>query len=111
MSGSELRLSDLKRNLKPIVDELLDSVSKNPEDIEYLIDYALKDILYPKKRTAKDRIVHNWKHALKSEVVDPEDVPFNSEFKNSHTVKVTDDRPCDTEASDNLIKVDFSPDK
>jgi len=55
--------------------------------------------------------VHNWKHALKSEVVDPEDVPFNSEFKNSHTVKVTDDRPCDTEASDNLIKVDFSPDK
>ena len=111
MSGSELRLSDLKRNFKPIVDELLDSVSKNPEDIEYLIDYALKDILYPKKRTAKDRIVNNWKHALKSEVVDPEDVPFNSEFKNSHTVKVTDDRPCDTEASDNLIKVDFSPDK
>ena len=104
MSGSELRLSDLKRNLKPIVDELLDSVSKKPEDIEYLIDYALKELLYPKKRTAKDRIIHNWKYALKSEVVDPEDV--------SHTVKkITDDRPCDTEPSDNLIKVDFSPDK
>ena len=104
MSGSELRLSDLKRNLKPIVDELLDSVSNKPEDIEYLIDYALKELLYPKKRTAKDRIIHNWKHALKSEVVDPEDV--------SHTVKtITDDRPCDTEPSDNLIKVDFSPDK
>ena len=111
MSGSELRLSDLKRNLKPIVDELLDSVSKNPEDIEYLIDYALKDILYPKKRTAMDRIVNNCKHALKSEVGDPEEVPLNSEFKNSHTAKVTADRPCDTEASDNLIKVDFSPDK
>ena len=57
MSGSELRLSDLKRNLKPIVDELLDSVSNKPEDIEYLIDYALKELLYPKKRTAKDRIM------------------------------------------------------
>ena len=33
MSGSELRLSDLKRNLKPIVDELLDSVTNKPEDI------------------------------------------------------------------------------
>ena len=98
MSGSELRLSDLKRNLKPIVDELLDSVSNKPEDIEYLIDYALKELLYPKKRTAKDRIIHNWKYHLKNEVVNPEDVP-------------TDDRPCDTEPSDNLIKVDFSPDK
>ena len=91
MSGSELRLSDLKRHLKPIVDELLDSVTKEPKDIEYLIDYALKDLLYPKKRTAKDRIIHNWKHALKSEV--------------------DDDRPCDTEPPNNLIKVDFSPDK
>jgi hypothetical protein len=81
MSGSELRLSDLKRHLKPIVDELLDRVTNKPEDVEYLIDYALKELLYPKKRTAKDRI---------------------------HT---TDDRPCDTEPSDNLIKVDFSPDK
>ena len=66
MSGSELRLSDLKRHLKPIVDELLDSITNKPEEIEYLIDYALKDLLYPKKRTAKDRIIHNWKHALKS---------------------------------------------
>jgi|TARA_Y100000114_G_scaffold102462_1_gene95626 hypothetical protein len=81
MSGSELRLSDLKRHLKPIVDELLDRVTNKPEDVEYLIDYALKELLYPKKRTAKDRI---------------------------HT---TDDRPCDTEPSDNLIKVDFTPDK
>jgi len=86
MSGSELRLSDLKRNLKPIVDELLDSVSKKPEDIEYLIDYALKELLYPKQRTAKDRIIK----------------PAKVE---------SDDRPCDTEPSDNLIKVDFSPDK
>tara|TARA_Y100001938_G_C7826099_1_gene299010 strand:+ start:64 stop:342 length:279 start_codon:yes stop_codon:yes gene_type:complete len=92
MSGSELRLSDLKRNLKPIVDELLDSVSKKPEDIEYLIDYALKELLYPKQRTAKDRIIHNWEHDLKSKAE-------------------SDDRPCDTEPSDNLIKVDFSPDK
>jgi len=86
MSGSELRLSDLKRNLKPIVDELLDSVSNKPEDIEYLIDYALKELLYPKQRTAKDRIIK------------PAEVE-------------SDDRPCDTEPSDNLIKVDFSPDK
>ena len=111
MSGSELRVSDLKKRLKPIVDELLECVSEHRPHIEYLIDYALKELLYPKKRTAKDRIIHNWKHNLKSEVVDPEDVPFESEFKNSHTVKITDDRPCDTEPSDNLIKVDFSPDK
>lgn len=94
MSGSELRVSDLKKRLKPIVDELLECVSEHRPHIEYLIDYALKELLYPKQRTAKDRIVHNWKYDLKSEVVDP-----------------TDDRPCDTEPSDNLIKVDFSPDK
>ena len=111
MSGSELRLSDLKRHLKPIVDELLNSITNKPEEIEYLIDYALKDLLYPKKRTAKDRIIHNWKHVLKSEVDDDQDVPFKSEFKNSHTVKITDDRPCDTEPPNNLIKVDFNPDK
>ena len=91
MSGSELRLSDLKRHLKPIVDELLDSVTNEPKEIEYLIDYALKDLLYPKKRTAKDRIIHDWKYALKSEV--------------------DDDLPCDTEPPNNLIKVDFNPDK
>ena len=33
MSGSELRLSDLKRHLKPIVDELLDSVTNEPKEI------------------------------------------------------------------------------
>ena len=98
MSGSELRVSDLKKRLKPIVDELLECVSEHRPHIEYLIDYALKELLYPKKRTAKDRIIHNWEYHLKNEVVSPEDVP-------------TDDRPCDTEPSDNLIKVDFSPDK
>ena len=108
MSGSELRLSDLKRNLKPIVDELLDSVTNKPEDIEYLIDYALKELLYPKKRTAKDRII---KPKVTSKVMDPKDVSFKSPFKNSYIVAITDDRPCDTEPSDNLIKVDFSPDK
>tara|TARA_B100000029_G_scaffold421352_1_gene427581 strand:- start:206 stop:535 length:330 start_codon:yes stop_codon:yes gene_type:complete len=107
----DLRVSDLKKRLKPIVDTIREHVSDNPDDVEYLIDYALKELLYPKKRTTKDRIIHNWKYDLKSEVVNPENVPFESQFKNSHTVKITDDRPCDTEPSDNLIKVDFSPDK
>tara|TARA_R100000353_G_scaffold29425_2_gene24348 strand:+ start:880 stop:1140 length:261 start_codon:yes stop_codon:yes gene_type:complete len=86
MSGSELRVSDLKKRLKPIVDELLECVSEHRPHIEYLIDYALKELLYPKQRTAKDRIIK------------PAEVE-------------SDDRPCDTEQSDNLIKVDFSPDK
>ncbi len=73
------RLSELKKSLKPIVDELKETTTTDLSEVEYLIDYALKELLYPPQRSAKDRI--------------------------------TDDRPCDTEPSDNLIKVDFSRDE
>jgi hypothetical protein len=42
-----------------------------------------------------------------SKVIDPKDVPFNSSFKNSHTIAIIDDRPCDTETPDNVVRVDF----
>jgi hypothetical protein len=107
----DLRVSDLKERLKPIVDTIKKYVSDNPDDVEYLIDYALKELLYPRKRLAKDRIIPKDFGRWESKVVDPKDVPFKSKFKNSEVVAVEDTRPCDTEPPSNLINVDFRPDE
>jgi len=107
----DLRVSDLKERLKPIVDTIKKYVSDNPDDVEYLIDYALKELLYPRKRSAKDRIIPKNFGRWESKVVDPKDVPFKSKFKNSEVVAVEDTRPCDTEPPSNLINVDFRPDE
>ena len=86
------------------VDDLSD------QEIGKLIDYAMYEILNPPKRSAKDRIISRDFGRWQSKVVDSKDVPFKSQFKNSHTVAITDDRPCDTEAPDNVVRVDFSND-
>ena len=83
------------------VDDLSD------QEIGKLIDYAMYEILNPPKRSAKDRIISKDFGRWQSKVVDPKDVPFKSQFKNSHTIAITDDRPCDTEAPDNVVRVDF----
>ncbi len=83
------------------VDELTD------QEIGKLIDYAMYEILNPPKKSAKDRILSRDFGRWQSKVVDPKDVPFKSQFKNSHTVAITDDRPCDTEAPDNVVRVNF----
>lgn len=83
------------------VDDLSD------QEIGKLIDYAMYEILNPPKRSAKDRIISRDFGRWQSKVVDPKDVPFKSKFKNSHTIAITDDRPCDTEAPDNVVRVDF----
>ena len=83
------------------VDDLSD------QEIGKLIDYAMYEILNPPKRSAKDRIISRDFGRWQSKVVDPKDVPFKSQFKNSHTIAITDDRPCDTEAPDNVVRVDF----
>ncbi len=77
------------------------------QEIGKLIDYAMYEILNPPKRSAKDRIISRDFGRWQSKVVDPKDVPFKSQFKNSHTIAITDDRPCDTEAPDNVVRVDF----
>ena len=83
------------------VDDLSD------QEIGKLIDYAMYEILNPPKRSAKDRIISKDFGRWQSKVVDPKDVPFKSQFKNSHTIAITDDRPCDTEAPDNVVRVDL----
>jgi hypothetical protein len=88
------RLSELKKSLKPIVDELKETTTTDLSEVEYLIDYALKELLYPPQRSAKDRII-----------------PKDFGRWESKVIAVEDTRPCDTEPSDNLIKVDFSRDE
>tara|TARA_E500000318_G_C3415334_1_gene155172 strand:+ start:249 stop:539 length:291 start_codon:yes stop_codon:yes gene_type:complete len=94
------RLSELKKSLKPIVDELKETTTTDLSEVEYLIDYALKELLYPPKRSAKDRILSRDFGRWQSKIVGP-----------GEKIMHYDDRPCDTEPSDNLIKVDFSRDE
>ena len=100
--------------LKQMMIEVMDQVRKHTDvddlsdrEIGKLIDYAMYEILNPPKRSAKDRIISRDFGRWQSKVVDPKDVPFKSQFKNSHTIAITDDRPCDTEAPDNVVRVDF----
>jgi len=101
-----MKLTTLKKEMTKVIKLVrkntdIDNLSN--QEIEHLINYAMYEILYLPKKSAKDRIMPK----VSSQIVDPKDVPFNSAFKNSHTVAITDDRPCDTEAPDNVIKVNF----
>ena len=101
-----MKLTTLKKEMTKVIKLVrkntdIDNLSN--QEIEHLINYVMYEILYLPKNSAKDRIMPK----VSSQIVDPKDVPFNSAFKNSHTVAITDDRPCDTEAPDNVIKVNF----
>ena len=100
--------------LKQMIIELMNQVRNgtdvddlSDQEIGKLIDYAMYEVLNPPKRSAKDRILSRDFGRWQSKVVDSKDVPFKSQFKNSHTIAITDDRPCDTEAPDNVVRVDF----
>ena len=101
-----MKLETLKQIMREVMDQVRDGTDVDDlsdQEIGKLIDYAMYEILNPPKRSAKDRILSRDF----GRCVDSKDVPFKSQFKNSHTVAITDDRPCDTEAPDNVVRVDF----
>ena len=105
-----MKLETLKQLMIEVMDQVRDGTDiddLSDQEIGKLIDYAMYEILNPPKRSAKDRIISRDFGRWQSKVVDPKDVPFKSQFKNSHTIAITDDRPCDTEAPDNVVRVDF----
>lgn len=105
-----MKLETLKQMMVEVMDQVRDGTDVDDlsdQEIGKLIDYAMYEILNPPKRSAKDRIISKDFGRWQSKVVDPKDVPFKSQFKNSHTIAITDDRPCDTEAPDNVVRVDF----
>ena len=105
-----MKLETLKQIMREVMDQVRDGTDVDDlsdQEIGKLIDYAMYEILNPPKRSAKDRIISRDFGRWQSKVVDSKDVPFKSQFKNSHTVAITDDRPCDTEAPDNVVRVDF----
>jgi hypothetical protein len=72
------------------VDDLSD------QEIGKLIDYAMYEVLNPPKRSAKDRILSRDFGRWQSKIVGP-----------GEKIMHYDDRPCDTEAPDNVVRVDF----
>ena len=73
-------MEDKKIAMQDIIELLED-----PIEIEHIMKYALYEYLYPPKRLLKDRIIKS-------------------------NISITDDRPCDTEAPSNVVRVDFSND-
>ena len=106
MEDKKILMQDIIELLEEPID-LIRTITTDPIEIEHIINYALYEYLYPPKRSAKDRILSRDFGRWQSKVVDSKDVPFKSQFKNSHTIAITDDRPCDTEAPDNVVRVDF----
>ena len=105
-----MKLETLKQIMREVMNQVRDGIDMDDlsdQEIGKLIDYAMYEILNPPKKSAKDRILSRDFGRWQSKVVDPKDVPFKSQFKNSHTVAITDDRPCDTEAPDNVVRVNF----
>ena len=81
MGDKKIAVQDIIELLEDPID-LIKTVTKDPIEIEHIIKYALYEYLYPPKRLVKDRIIRSN----------------------------TDDRPCDTETPDNIVRVDFSND-
>ena len=84
-----MKLETLKQMMIEVMNQVRDGTDiddLSDQEIGKLIDYAMYEVLNPPKRSAKDRIL-------------------------SRDFMHYDDRPCDTEPPNNLIKVDFNPDK
>ena len=83
--------------------EVMDQVREHTDvddlsdrEICKLIDYVMYEILNPPKRSAKDRILSRDFGRWQSKIVGP-----------GEKIMHYDDRPCDTEAPDNVVRVDF----
>ena len=80
-----MKLETLKQMMREVIDQVREHTDVDEltdQEIGKLIDYAMYEILNPPKRSAKDRIL-------------------------SRDFMHYDDRPCDTEAPDNVVRVNF----
>ena len=84
MEDKKIPLQDVIELLEEPID-LIKTITTDPMEIEHIITHALYEYLYPPKRLLKDRIIKS-------------------------NISITDDRPCDTESPDNVVRVDFSND-
>ena len=89
--------------LKQMIIELMNQVRNgtdvddlSDQEIGKLIDYAMYEVLNPPKRSAKDRILSRDFGRWQAKIVGP-----------GEKIMHYDDRPCDTEAPNNVVRVDF----
>lgn len=94
-----MKLETLKQMMIEVMDQVrehTDVDDLSDREIGKLIDYAMYEILNPPKRSAKDRILSRDFGRWQSKIVGP-----------GEKIMHYDDRPCDTEAPDNVVRVDF----
>ena len=94
-----MKLETLKQMIIELMDQVRDGTDMDDlsdQEIAKLIDYAMYEILNPPKRLAKDRILSRDFGRWQSKIVGP-----------GEKIMHYDDRPCDTEAPDNVVRVDF----
>ena len=101
--NKKVTLKDVKESLQPTI-QLIKTHTLSSEDISLVLHMAIEEILYPQQKSIQDRIIPK----VTSKIIDSEELPFKSQFKNSYTIAITDDRPCDTETPDNVVRVDFT---
>ena len=97
-----MKLETLKQIMREVMNQVRDGIDMDDlsdQEIGKLIDYAMYEILNPPKRSAKDRILSRDFGRWQSKIVGP-----------GEKIMHYDDRPCDTEAPDNVVRVDFSND-
>ena len=94
-----MKLETLKQMMIEVMDQVrehTDVDDLSDREIGKLIDYAMYEILNPPKRSAKDRILSRDFGRWQSKIVGPRE-----------KIMHYDDRPCDTEAPDNVVRVNF----
>jgi len=94
-----MKLETLKQMMREVMNQVRDGTDVDDlsdQEIGKLIDYAMYEILNPPKRSAKDRILSRDFGRWQSKIVGP-----------GEKIMHYDDRPCDTEAPDNVVRVDF----
>ena len=94
-----MKLETLKQIMREVMDQVRDGTDVDDlsdQEIGKLIDYAMYEVLNPPKRSAKDRILSRDFGRWQSKIVGP-----------GEKIMHYDDRPCDTEAPDNVVRVDF----
>jgi hypothetical protein len=94
-----MKLETLKQIMREVMNQVRDGIDMDDlsdQEIGKLIDYAMYEILNPPKRSAKDRILSRDFGKWQSKVVGP-----------GEKIMHYDDRPCDTEAPDNVVRVNF----
>lgn len=87
MGDKQIKVQDIIELLEEPID-LIKTMTTDPTEIESIINVALYEYLYPPKKSTKDRIMPRDFGRWQSKVVDA-------------------DRPCDTEAPDNVVRVNF----